>query len=140
MPGHSLSSVIAALLVAGLGLSMIALSLPSWSRSMSPERVIPLATWRFDVTPTTVALVPDSGTDARDASHHEARPPSGCADLLPGATASPCSRYGLRGYGDVRDVLRDAAAATHRRGAWYAETRTDVWINAPTSIGSTSPP
>ena len=45
--------------------------------------------------------------------------------------------------GDARLDLRDAAAMAR----WYLwtrpgreETRTDLWINAPASIGSTSPP
>ena len=47
------------------------------------------------------------------------------------------------GQGDARLDLRDAAAMAR----WYLwtrpgreETRTDLWINAPASIGSTSPP
>jgi hypothetical protein len=46
-------------------------------------------------------------------------------------------------HGDARLDLRDAAAMAR----WYLwtrpegeETRTDLWINNPTSIGSTSPP
>ena len=47
------------------------------------------------------------------------------------------------GQGDARLDLRDAAAMAR----WYlwtrpgrGETRTDLWINAPASIASTSPP
>ena len=47
------------------------------------------------------------------------------------------------GQSDARRDLRDAAAMAR----WYLwtrpggeETRTDLWINAPASIGSTSPP
>jgi hypothetical protein len=47
------------------------------------------------------------------------------------------------GQGDARLDLRDAATMAR----WYLwtrpgseETRTDLWINAPASIGSTSPP
>ena len=47
-----------------------------------------------------------------------------------------------RGQGDARLYLRDAAAAAHRHGRarpGQGETRTDLWINAPESIASTSP-
>lgn len=61
------------------------------------------------------------------------------------ATASPdrLARHDRGGRGDARLDLRDAAAMAW----WYLwtrpgreETRTDLWINAPASIGSTSPP
>ena len=48
-----------------------------------------------------------------------------------------------REQGDARLYLRDAATAAHRHawaGPGWGETRTDLWINAPGSIGSTSPP
>lgn len=47
------------------------------------------------------------------------------------------------GQGDVRLFLRDAAAAAQRRPRTESrrgETRTDLWINAPSSIGSMSRP
>jgi hypothetical protein len=47
-----------------------------------------------------------------------------------------------RAEGDARLYLRDAAAAAHRYdrvGRGRGETRTALWINAPASIGSTSP-
>lgn len=61
------------------------------------------------------------------------------------ATASPdrLARHDRGGRGDARLDLRRAAAMAR----WYlwtrpgrGETRTDLWINAPASIGSTSPP
>ena len=55
----------------------------------------------------------------------------------------PVARDTRGGQGDARLDLRDAAAMAR----WYlwtrpgrGETRTDLWINAPASIGSTSPP
>ncbi|MCA9878250.1 MAG: hypothetical protein KC442_10730 [Thermomicrobiales bacterium] len=45
--------------------------------------------------------------------------------------------------GDLRITLREAAdMARWYPGVrpWQGETRTDLWVNAPTSIGSTSPP
>ena len=48
-----------------------------------------------------------------------------------------------RDQGDARLYLRDAAAAAQRypwAGAWQGETRTDLWVNAPRFIASTSPP
>jgi hypothetical protein len=55
----------------------------------------------------------------------------------------PVSRHKRGGQGDARLDLRDAATMAR----WYlwarpgrGETRTDLWINAPASIGSTSPP
>jgi hypothetical protein len=52
-------------------------------------------------------------------------------------------RHDSGGHGDARLDLRDQAAMAR----WYLwirpggeETRTDLWINAPASIGSTSPP
>ena len=48
-----------------------------------------------------------------------------------------------RERGDARLYLREAAAAAHRRarpGPEQGETRSALWINAPGSIGSTSPP
>ena len=55
----------------------------------------------------------------------------------------PVARHTRGGQGDARVDLRDAAT----RARWYlwtrpggGETRTDLLINAPASIGSTSPP
>jgi hypothetical protein len=45
-----------------------------------------------------------------------------------------------RGDGDARTYLQEAAAAARHAGAPPGETRTELWINAPASIGSTSPP
>ena len=45
--------------------------------------------------------------------------------------------------GDPRIYLEEAAAVARRypwAAPWRGETRTDLWINAPGSIGSTSPP
>jgi hypothetical protein len=63
---------------------------------------------------------------------------------------TPASRTGnlierdeLRGQGDVRDYLQGAAAVAHRypwAGPWRGETQTAMVVNAPASIGSTSPP
>jgi hypothetical protein len=47
------------------------------------------------------------------------------------------------GQGDARIDLQEAAAMARRSPwgrPWRGETRTDLWINAPASIGSTSPP
>lgn len=68
------------------------------------------------------------------------------SDPLLAFSASPSrhlvDRDTHRGQGDARLYLRDAAAAAHRY-AWpgleRGETRTDLWLNAPASIGSTSP-
>jgi hypothetical protein len=55
----------------------------------------------------------------------------------------PVARQGRGAQGDARLDLRDTATMAR----WYlwarpgrGETRTDLWINAPASIGSTSPP
>jgi hypothetical protein len=59
------------------------------------------------------------------------------------ASPDPVARQKRGGQGDARLHLRDAATMAR----WYLwarpgreETRTDLWINAPASIGSTSPP
>ena len=52
-------------------------------------------------------------------------------------------RHDRGGQGDARTYLEEAAAAAHRypwAGPWRGETRTDLWLNAPEFIGSTSPP
>jgi hypothetical protein len=51
-------------------------------------------------------------------------------------------RHDRGGQGDARTYLEEAAAAAHRyswAGPWRGETRTDLWVNAPEFIGSTSP-
>ena len=53
------------------------------------------------------------------------------------------SRDDQGGQDDPRTYLQEAAAVAQRypwAGPWRGETRTDLWINAPGSIGSTSPP
>ncbi len=71
------------------------------------------------------------------------------ASLDPLQTLPPSPSGGLengddRGaQGDGRIDLQEAAAMARRYpwgGPWRGETRTDLWINAPASIGSTSPP
>ena len=51
-------------------------------------------------------------------------------------------RAARRGQGDARIHLRDAAILAWRGVTWArpsrGETRTDVWVNTPGSIGSTS--
>jgi hypothetical protein len=56
----------------------------------------------------------------------------------PGQTASD----DRSGHGDARLFLRDAAAAQRhlRADSRRGETRTDLWINHPASIGSMSRP
>lgn len=56
-------------------------------------------------------------------------------------SSDPVARRTRGGHGDARLDLRDAAAMAR----WYlwtrpgrGETRTDLWINPPASIGSTS--
>jgi hypothetical protein len=58
-------------------------------------------------------------------------------------SSDSADRHESGGQGDARLDLRDAATMAR----WYLwtrpggeETRTDLWINAPASIGSTSPP
>ncbi len=51
-------------------------------------------------------------------------------------------RHDGGGQGDARTYLEEAAAVAHRypwAGPWRGETRTDLWVNAPGFIGSTSP-
>lgn len=58
--------------------------------------------------------------------------------LIPHASSEAC-----RGQGDARCLLSDAFASTHsaeRITRGQGQARTTVWINMPTSIGSTSPP
>lgn len=52
-------------------------------------------------------------------------------------------RHDRGGQGDARTYLEEAAAVARRypwAGPWRGETRTDLWVNAPEFIGSTSPP
>ena len=80
-------------------------------------------------------------------AHPVASSPSTTPRIHLGArdTVSPDSvgRHKRGGQGDARRDLRDAAIMAR----WYLwtgpggrETRTELWINAPASIGSTSPP
>jgi hypothetical protein len=64
------------------------------------------------------------------------------APLVSAAIACHCVATVPHDQGDERTYLQDAAAAARHAGAGRqpGETRTDLWINAPASIGSTSPP
>jgi hypothetical protein len=76
-----------------------------------------------------------------------AAPPAGVPEIR---VASPTPRTrgqtawdDRAGHGDARLFLRDAAAAAQRRPqaeSRRGETRTDLWINNPSSIGSMSRP
>jgi hypothetical protein len=51
-------------------------------------------------------------------------------------------RHDRGGQSDARTYLEEAAAVARRypwAGPWRGETRTDLWVNAPEFIGSTSP-
>jgi hypothetical protein len=59
------------------------------------------------------------------------------------SSARSMEPHALSDQGEAGDYLRDAAAVAKRfpwAGPWRGETRTDLWVNAPGSIGSTSPP
>lgn len=62
------------------------------------------------------------------------------------ALAAPSRMHGVRedrdDHSDARLYLQQSAAASRRSGSWSpdSETRTILWINAPASIASTSPP
>lgn len=130
------------LLVIGLGVSAIGfLVLP---RTL-PDRAASVASWPSERVTSPAAsaqgMIPlDRAGDhdalitvALDPPHAFPAPP---ASRLVGADAR-------LGQGDARLYLRDAAAAAHRlarAGPGQGETRTDLWINDPRSIGSTSPP
>jgi hypothetical protein len=86
-------------------------------------------------TPVANPVAPAPSTTSRDR----------LGNLGARGTVSPdhLDRHDRGWQGDARLDLRDAAAMAR----WYlwarpgrGETRTDLWINAPTSIGSTSPP
>jgi hypothetical protein len=46
-------------------------------------------------------------------------------------------RQDLRGQGDLRTFLRESASAALRHPS--PDTQTEIWLNNPSSIGSTSP-
>jgi hypothetical protein len=86
-------------------------------------------------TPVTNRVAPAPSTTSR---HHR-----GDQGARWPAPSDPLDGRARGRQGDARLDLRDAAAMAQ----WYlwarpgrGETRTDLWINAPASIGSTSPP
>ena len=118
------------LLLIGLGVSVICL-MTVMTRLAAPPASIPSSRSERLVNP--VAAAPS--TTSRDRlSDQGARGP---------ISPDSVDRNDPGGHGDARLKLRDAAAMAR----WYLwtrpggeETRTDLWINAPASIGSTSPP
>ncbi len=114
-------SIVNALLVIGLAVSMIGLLMAAISPPADPassrragDRVAPTA-----VMPASRLVSPAPRARGQTALEDRAA------------------------HGDARLFLRDAAAATRRRPAAEArrgETRTDLWINNPSSIGSMSRP
>ena len=113
------------LVVSVIGLMIVMTRLAEYSASspsVSSEHIVnPVAS-----SPSTTSPVHPSDQGARDA-----------------VSPDPVARDPRGEQGDARLALRDAAALAR----WYLwtrpggeETRTDLWINAPASIGSTSPP
>jgi hypothetical protein len=118
------------LLLIGLAVSVIGLMTvttrlaehPASSPSVSSERIVnPVAS-----SPSWTSPVRPGDQDAHGA-----------------VSPDPGARDTRGGQGNARRDLQDAAAMAR----WYlwtrpggGETRTDLWINAPASIGSTSPP
>jgi hypothetical protein len=130
------------LLVIGLGVSMI--SFIVFPRTLSGLATI-VEPWSPGRSTSPVASVP--GTTPHSWPVNQGAPVTIGKDPLRAFPASPASRLvgpdARLGLGDARLYLRDAAAAAHRlagAGPRQGETRTDLWINAPESIGSTSPP
>jgi hypothetical protein len=125
MPCQPAPAIAAALLVTGLALSLCGVALPHDATSVisNGARIV---------------------ARAAHASRERSGVPGDRAILTvqasPVAIARSGNGYGLRGHGDVRATLAEAAAVAHRHGPWYDQTSTQLRINAPLSIGSTSPP
>jgi hypothetical protein len=129
------------LLVIGLGVSAIgSLVLP---RTL-PDRAAFVASWPSERITSGVdqaqAMIPLNRAGDHDALITIASSP---LHAFPGSPASRFAGPDARlDQGDARLYLRDAAAAAHRlvrARPGQGETRTDLWINAPETIGSTSP-
>jgi hypothetical protein len=129
--GHrTLRGVGDGLLLVGLAVSVIGL-ITIMTRLAAHPATSPLLSAERSVNP--VAASPPTTAHVR------------LSDQRAGDTVSPdpVARQTRGEQGDARLDLRDAAAMAR----WYLwarpggeETRTDLWINAPASIGSTSPP
>jgi hypothetical protein len=111
------SGVANALLVIGLAMSVIGLLIAVISPPADPT-----LSSRPDDRAAPTAVIPESRLDAPLPPFHEQPAMNNRA-----------------GHGDARLFLRDAAAAARRRSeaeSRRGETRTDLWINNPSSIGS----
>jgi hypothetical protein len=103
----------------------------------------PVRTENAEMAPE--ALIWRSSPTVNAATRTHARGTAATAGPQVSSLASPSGRSHHQedhgALGDARAYLRDAAAAARHAGAgpWHGETRTELWINAPASIGSTSP-
>lgn len=137
-----------------------------WARQMPGPGGMPLPIDQFhaefpDVTVTVEAIVAEDALVATMATWRGTHPPAGthlvgqtmhlfriANELIVEEWSAGWDWLAQRGDHSVPRpsnpfYLRNAAAAAHRydRAApGRGETRTDLWINAPESIGSTSPP
>jgi hypothetical protein len=118
------------LLLIGLAIGVMSLMTIMTRFAEHPASISSLIT-----TPVTNRVAPAPSTTSR---HH-----LGDQGARSPAPSDPVDGRDRGGQGDARLDLRDAAAMAR----WYlwarpgrGETRTDLWINAPASIGSTSPP
>ena len=130
------------LLVIGIAISMICLMTLSIPHTELPVTVASLLTER---SASPVVLTSPMTSHVRR-GHHAASiavssDPQKIVQTAPSGRIA--SRADQGGQDDPRTYLQEAAAVAQRypwAGPWRGETRTDLWINAPGSIGSTSPP
>jgi hypothetical protein len=129
----------AALLVIGLAVSVIGLL----AATVGSRTVVGSILSARSASPVTSASAMASSVR----SGADAAPVTISPDPVRKIPSSPSGRVVDRnesgGQGDARIDLQEAAAMARRypwAGRWRGETRTDLWINAPASIHSTSPP
>jgi hypothetical protein len=122
-PGFITTGVLGvALCLGGAGLGFVA------SSGATP------AAWTVVVAPHAAHRMPGTSEAEGSASSDSVLVPAG---LPIGRRAGPSERGAHR---DARAYLFDAASAARKRGPWRDGTRTEHWLNAPATVGSTSPP
>jgi hypothetical protein len=132
----------AALLVIGLAVSVIGL-MAATIPFADPGAVVGSILSARSARPVTAA----SAMASSDRSDGDAAPVPVSPDPGREIPSWPSGRIVVRkergGQDDARIDLQVAAAMARRypgAGRWRGETRTDLWINAPASIHSMSPP
>jgi hypothetical protein len=125
MPCRPAPAIAAALLVTGLALGLCGVALPHDATSVISDGA---------------RIVVHAAHASRERSGVPGDRATRTVEASPVTATRSGNGHGLRGHGDVRAALHQAAAMAHRHGPWYDKTSTPRRINDPMSIGSTSPP